>query len=223
LTPCAAAVRLADVLSDLTDPGHATPWRDVVRRGVVIVGAGIATGVLTLLGQAVLDGDWNRLANSGAIWLSVAFGVGASMASDRQAAVAGLATLFMALLGYQIAAALTLASMSTSAFFIWSATAIVGGPLFGLAGRLWRVGNGRGPIVAIALLGAVYLAEGLNTLLSIPDLARAGWLEVVAGLVLPMLLARSWRERRGALLLLVPLSLAGVLVYRAIDLLFQLA
>jgi hypothetical protein len=223
LTPRAPAIRLADVRPDLTEPTATAAARDLLRPGLLIAGAGIATGVVTLLGQAVLDGDWNRLANSGAIWLTVAFGVGASMASDRQAAVAGLATLLMALLGYQVAASLTLASMSASAFLIWSATAIVGGPLFGLAGQRRRVGSGRGPMVALALLGAVYIAEGVNTLLSIPDLARAGGLEVIVGLGLPILLARGWPERRGALLLLLPLSIAGLLVYQAIDRLFQLA
>ena len=34
---------------------------------------GVGTGVLTLLGQGVLDANWNRLVNSGAVWLMVGF------------------------------------------------------------------------------------------------------------------------------------------------------
>ena len=44
---------------------------------------GIAMGVATLAGQAVLDASWNRLANSGAIWATVALVVGALSRSWR--------------------------------------------------------------------------------------------------------------------------------------------
>jgi hypothetical protein len=220
LTSHEPAVRLT-ALPDPSNPTTTAGTRgDLTRRGLVVAAVGLAAGVLTLLGQAVLDGDWNRLANSGAIWLTVAFGAGAAMASDRQALVAGLATLLLALAGYQLAASLAQASMSTSAVVIWSVTAIVGGPVFGLAGRRWRTDVGRGRLVATALLGAVYVAEGTNTLLSIPDLARAGGAGVIVGVGLPVVLGRGRAERLGALGLLVPLALLGVLVYQAIDRLF---
>ena len=192
------------------------------RRGLFVVVVGLATGGLTLLGQAVLDGDWNRLANSGAIWVTVAFAVGALMASDREAVVAGTATLLLALVGYQLAAWVAHASLGGSAFVIWSGTALVGGPVFGLAGRRWRVDSGWTRVVAISLLGAVFVAEGANTLWAIPDLARAGWVEVVLGIGLVILLGRDLRERATALALLVPLSLLGLLAYAGIDRLFLL-
>ncbi len=105
---------------------------------------------------------------------------------------------------------------------IWSGTALVGGPVFGLAGRRWRVDSGWTRVVAISLLGAVFVAEGANTLWAIPDLARAGWVEVVLGIGLVILLGRDRRERATALALLVPLSLLGLLAYAAIDRLFLL-
>jgi hypothetical protein len=212
------------MLPAVPDPSTATTTagtgRDLVTRSLVVASVGLGTGVLTLLGQAVLDGDGNRLANSGAIWLTVAFGAGAAMASDRQALVAGLATLLMALVGYQAAASVAHAPMAASALVIWSTTALVGGPVLGLAGRRWRAGRGRERSVAIALLGAVYVAEGTNTLLSIPDLARAGWTEVIIGVGLPVLLGRDRAERTTALVLLAPLAFLGLLVYQGIDRLF---
>ncbi len=191
-----------------------------VRRSLLVVGAGLATGGLTLLGQAVLDAEWNRLANSGAIWLAVAFAVGSRMASDREAVVAGAATLLVALVGYELAARLVDASISVSGLVIWSGTALVGGPVYGFAGRRWRVDAERGRVIALALLGAVFVAEGAYTLLAIPDLARVAWVEVVVGFALPVLLGRGGRERMAGVALAVPLACVGLLAFEAINLLF---
>jgi hypothetical protein len=190
------------------------------RRGLLVVAVGLATGTLTLVGQALLDAGANRLANSGAIWVTVAFAIGAVMASDREAVVAGIATLLLALAGYQLAAWVAHASLGASGLVIWSATAVVGGPAFGLAGRRWRVDARRSRILAIALLGAVFVAEGAHTLISIPDLAPTGWVEVLVGLGVPFLLGRDRQERLSALVALVPLSLLGLLAYEAISRLF---
>ena len=99
------------------------------RRVLLVAGAGLATGGLTLLGQGVLDAEWNRLANSGAIWLAVTFAVGSRMRSDREAVIAGTATLLFALVGYQLAARVMGASVGVTGLLIWSGTALVGGPV----------------------------------------------------------------------------------------------
>jgi hypothetical protein len=203
-------------------PAHPAGLLDSrARRVLLVIAVGLATGAITLLGQAVLGADANRLANSGAIWLTVAFGIGAVMASDREAVVAGIATLLLALAGYQLAAWAAHASLGTSGLVIWSGTAVVGGPGFGLAGRRWRVDTGLARIAAIALLGAVFVAEGAYTLISIPNLARTGWVEVLVGLGVPFVLGRDRRERLSALVVLVPLSLLGLLAYEAIFRLFM--
>lgn len=204
------------VSGDVIAAGGSSALASRARR-VLLVVVGLTTGALTLLGQAVLDGDWNRLVNSGAIWVTVAFAVGAVMVSDREAAVAGTSVLLLALVGYQLAAWVAHASLGGSAFVIWSGTALVGGPVFGLAGRRWRTDAGWTRVVAIALVGAVFVAEGANTLWAIPDLARAGWVEVILGLGVPILLGRDRPERVTALALLVPLSLLGMLAFAGID------
>jgi hypothetical protein len=129
-------------MSDTTAAGGSPLLASRSRRGLLVLVVGLSTGGLTLLGQAVLDGDWNRLANSGAIWVTVAFAVGALMLSDREAAVAGTSVLLLALVGYQLAASVSHASLGGSAFVIWSGTALVGGPVFGLAGRRWHADTG---------------------------------------------------------------------------------
>lgn len=78
--------------------------RQAVESIVTVVLAGVGIGCLTLLGQSVLGSGWHRLANSGAMWSLVAFAVGSRTASDRQAVIAGLATLLFAVVTYYAAA-----------------------------------------------------------------------------------------------------------------------
>lgn len=208
------------VIDDVTSAHPAGLLGGRTRRGLLVIGVGLATGALTLVGQALLDGDWQRIANSGAIWLAVAFGIGTVMVSDGEAAVAGIATLLLALLGYQLAAWAAHVSLGASGALIWSGTAVVGGPVYGFAGRRWRADGGRARILAIALLGAVFIAEGAYTLISIPLLAPAGWAEVLVGLAVPFLLGPDRRERLSGLVVLAPLSLLGLVAYEAISQLF---
>jgi hypothetical protein len=187
---------------------------------LVAVVVGLATGALTLVGQAVLPTELNRLANSGAIWVTVAFAVGWRTPSDTAAAIAGFVALIGALVGYFVTAALANAGISVSTAAIWVAVAFVGGPVFGVAGRWRATGTGWRPAVAVAALGAVYLAEGIWTLWGIPHMALAGWASVVAGCLVTLLLAGDRVTRTQACLLALPLTLVGIAGYIAIDLAF---
>ena len=188
---------------------------------VALVGIGI--GVLTLAGQGMLDANWNRLANSGAVWVTGAFFVGAVMGTMRMAAVAGLVTLLLAVVSYYLAtlwfAGVGISSGGTA---IWVGTALVGGPIFGGAGWWWRWGSGRQRVVGAATLGAVYVAEGAFTLLRIPALSAVGWVEVVVGLAFVVVLLHSRREVPLGLAALVPLAAVGLVGYLLIDLAFTL-
>src|SRR3712207_5879827 len=67
--------------------------RRVTSRDVlVVVVAGLATGILTQLGQGLLPDGWRQIANAISPWLLVAFLVGSRMADVRWAAAAGVAT-----------------------------------------------------------------------------------------------------------------------------------
>jgi hypothetical protein len=181
---------------------------------------GLGVGVVTLAGQAVLPVELNRLANSGAIWVTVAFVAGMLAPSDRTAALAGLVTLLAALAGYFGAAAASHAGVSTSTVAIWTGTALVGGPSFGIAGRWWATASGWRPALAAAALGGVYVAEGAWTLLVVPHMALAGWVSVGAGIIVALALPRDARTRVRAFALLPVLALVGLVGYAAIDRVF---
>ena len=189
------------------------------RRSLLVAGAGLATGGLTLLGQAALDAEWNRLANSGAIWLAVAFAVGSRMASDREAVIAGTATLLFALVGYQLAARVMDASIGVTGLVIWSGRHSSGGPSTGsraAAGERAPVvatSSRRAPRSRLRRRGCLHAARDPGPLPGRLD--RGG-----RGLALPVLLGRGVRERVAGVALLVPLACAGLLVFEVINRLF---
>jgi hypothetical protein len=186
-------------------------------QAALTVGVGIAVGIATLLGQSVLPAEWNRLANSGAIWLLASYLVGSRMPTNGRAAVAGMATLVLAVVAYYVAARLAGAGVSTRTVVIWIGTALVGGPVYGVAGHSWQAGPDRRRIIAIGLMGGIVTAEGVSTLLRIPELAAVGWVEAVAGLSLVILLGRSGRERLLGLAVVPFVVLAGVAAYEILD------
>ncbi len=165
----------------------------------------------------MLSGDWNRLANSGAIWLLFASLVGSRMPTDRWAAIAGVVVLVGAVVGYYAAAVAAGAGAGPRIMAIWTGTALVGGPVYGLAGRWWRGEPGRRRVLSIGLMGGILAAEGVSTVMRIPEMARVGWVEVVAGVALTLALGRTLRERVLALAVVPFIVLAGVVAYAIVD------
>jgi hypothetical protein len=179
--------------------------------------AGLLLGGVTLAGQSVLQGDWNRLANSGAIWLLFASLVGSRMPTDRWAIVAGVGVLVGAVIGYYAAAVFSGAGVGARIMAIWIGTALIGGPVYGLAGRWCQAGSEPQRVVAIGLMGGILAAEGVSTVMRIPDMATVGWVELAAGVALMLALGRSVRERLLGLAVVPVILLAGVLAYAILD------
>jgi len=92
---------------------------------------------------------------------------------------------------------------------------LLGGFVFGPAGWYWRWTSGNARIAAIALLGAVYVAEGLDLTVILPEKA-IGFGFAVAGMALPLLFGSSWRDRAHAWLGMIPALLLGALGYVAL-------
>ena len=185
--------------------------------GLVAV-AGLGLGVLTVYGQR-LPGGWSTLANSGAVWLVFAFAAGSLMQTDITAAASGTGTLVGAVIGYYAAVPIVVegAAANMRSVAIWTGTALIGGPVFGIAGRWWRREPFIRRVIALGLLSGVFVAEGLNDVRYVPTVRTAGWALLVTGLLIPLVLGRSSRERLLGLAAMVPVALVTFGVYQVIN------
>jgi hypothetical protein len=181
-----------------------------MRRLAALVAAGLALGAGTQLLQSVLPPPLAPLANGLSPWLLSAFAAGALMPTVRWAAGAGPLLLFAALAGYYLLVQLRFGyGGSTSSLMLWGIGALVGGPVFGSGGWLWR--HGDRPLVrgaAAGLAGGLVLMEAfyLPVAAGVPETAP-GW--VVVAVLLPLLLGRTARERLIGLAFVVPWAVAG--------------
>jgi Family of unknown function (DUF6518) len=180
--------------------------------------AGFGIGVLTVYGQR-LPGGWSTVANSGAVWLVFAFVAGSLMRTNLAAAAAGTGTLVGAVIGYYAAVPIVVegAAANTRSVAIWTGTALIGGPVFGIAGRWWRRGSSTERVIALGLLSGVFVAEGLTDVRYLPSVRTAGWVLLVVGLSVPFVLGRSWRERLYGLAAMVPVALVTFGAYQVIN------
>jgi hypothetical protein len=96
----------------------------------------------------------------------------------------------------------------------WGLGAVIGGPVFGVAGFAWRSGPHRQRAAALGLIAAAAVAEGIyhGVVLSDPPVG-VGF--VIAGLVLPLVLGRSRADRIGGYVAAVPALGLGALGYIA--------
>lgn len=156
------------------------------------VGVGVLVGGLTSFGQTYLDGTLNPLVNSASAWLVVPFLIGAVMRTAPAGASAGVLCCLSQVAGYYVTANLRGFPASRSFILFWTVCALVGGPVFGAAGQLWRRGPERLAAPASMVLPAAFLAEGIWVYAV--DLGYVGsavfWITV--GIVLAVLLPRRW-------------------------------
>jgi hypothetical protein len=182
----------------------------------LVVVAGLATGIVTQFGQSVLPNDLLPIANSISPWLAVAFLIGAAMPRSRWAAIAAAGTLVFALVGYYAMTELRYGiGAGTGSLVRWGIGAAVGGPVFGVAGFLWRHGSAVQRAVGVGLLAAVFIAEGVYQTFVV-DHRTVGTGFVVTGLVLPVLLGRSWPDRLRAYALAAPALVLGAVGFAAL-------
>jgi hypothetical protein len=185
------------------------------RRLATIVAVGLATGALTQLGQGILPGDWSQAANAISPWLLVAFLLGSTMPDRRWAGVAGIGALAFALVGYYGMVQLRFGySGAPATLLFWGIGALVGGVVFGLTGHTWRTGSHRWRALAIGLVAAAFIAEGVY-LLNIRPEVLVGFGFMIAGAIVPIVLGRSRADRLGGYVAIVPALALGALGYVA--------
>lgn len=151
--------------------------------------AGILVGLLTSFGQTYLEGTLNALVNSASMWLVVPFAVGALMRSPVSGAMVGLLACSLQVVGYFVTSELRGFPASSSYVVFWTVCAVVGGPLFGAGGQLWR--SRRAPLAdpASTLLPAVFLAEGIWAYAIVLGYVGSAVLWLAIGLALAVMLS----------------------------------
>lgn len=182
-------------------------WRALL---VLAATAGLLAGALTSFGQTLLGSTaFQGLANGVSPWLVTPFVVGAVARRPSAAALAGLLTCAGQVAGYYLVADLRGFAVGAASMLLWTCAGVLGGPVFGAAGWLWRTArsvNGRWSGVGGALLAGCWLAEALITYLVVlrrPDEALV--FAVVAALLAGLL---SRRGDRRALLTRLPVAAA---------------
>ncbi|WP_376768438.1 DUF6518 family protein [Paenibacillus planticolens] len=180
--------------------------------------AGIIVGILTVLGQRVLPGNWNSLANSGTVWLIPAFFVGALGSTKTRSAIASILSLIGMVAGYY-GYSMMIHGVAHSLYFImvWLGAAMIGGILFGIAGYLWSRDIGSKHKYGSALIGGVFITEGLHLFIHIDayrHMLAVGVTQIIVGFVLVLVLERSTKERTASFLVMLPVIILGLIGYQ---------
>ena len=170
------------------------------------IGLGIALGALAWLSDQ-LAYPYSALipANMIGAWLGLGFILGASAKTVPTGALRGLIGLLSAVGAYYL-----LISVSEAGFRLigaphaattWGAVGLIAGPIFGAAGGAWRHWQGMGRALAVAVLAASLIAEGVVFgELRLGDIGGILLLvEVAIGLVVPFALLRPGERLIGYL------------------------
>jgi len=178
------------------------------------VGAGLAIGIATSIGQGLLPDGLAPLANSSGAWCLCAFALALLERNPRRAALVWFASLVAMLAGYALASELRGYAVGTSMFVRWGVAAAIAGPALGV-GAAWL--RGPDPLRAaagIAPIAGILLGEGLYGLTVVAATTPAGyWVgEVTVGVVLVVLAAVRIRNGPG-IGLMVALSVIASLTF----------
>jgi hypothetical protein len=196
------------------------PQAPAAARAVIVVLTGLAVGVATSVLQQYLDSPWLALVNAASPWLVPAFVVGAMERWPLPAAVAGLATCVLEVAGYYVTTSLRGFAVSTAFIGFWGVCAVLGGPLFGVAGCLWRSGSERLRGLGATAVPAAFISEGV-----IAYGLRLGYtssmvLFVLLGVAALVLLGVPGRRLASAVGWLLPVLALGIVAQLALGLVY---
>ncbi len=197
--------------SRLSARGNASSTRLLL----VAVGAGLAIGIATSVGQGSLPEWLAPLSNSSGSWCLCAFALALLERDPWRAALVGFASLAAMLAGYALATELRGFPVGTSMLVRWGAAAVIAGPALGV-GAAWL--RGPDPLRAaagVAPIAGILLGEGLYGLTVVAATTSVGyWIgELALGLILVVLAAIRLRSGRGIALMLALSAVASVAFY----------
>jgi len=199
-----------------------TKFNMFLRIFLIPIIVGIIVGILTKLGQGILPGHWNSLANLGSVWLVPSFFVASFSYSKRTAILSGILALLGMVLGYY-GYAIVITNVAHSIYFIsvWIVCACIGGTIFGIAGFLWKDTTNPLHKFGSALISGVFVTDGLHILLNFEDYSHmlpVGYTEVIVGIILILILERSNANRISSFLMMVPITILGLIGYKLLSL-----
>jgi hypothetical protein len=203
----------------------ANPMRGRLASAPVVLVAGVALGWGTQLMQRALSGDPAVLANSGVVWITIAFALGYMLRSPAQAAFGGAAALVAASFSYYLAAdAAAGFGFTLRSPVIWSAVGVVAGATFGAAGYVARQQDQYRPIAWAALAGAV-LGEGTDLvwLVGNASLRPAGLVEIALAVSAGAILSVRFRSATRVLATQVGVAAATLVAFQLINGVFALS
>jgi len=183
------------------------------------VGAGLAVGALTSFGQTLLGSTgFAGLANAVSPWLVASFLVGSLARRGWVAALAGLVACVGQVAGYYLVADLRGFGVGAASVAVWAVSGVVGGPVFGWAGRLWRTATGTWRGLGPALLAGCWLAEAVVTYAVVLRYGDDAAVFAVVAAVLVLLLGRAGGQTRALLRWLPAAAVVGAAGFAAVHL-----
>jgi hypothetical protein len=198
------------------------------RRGLALAAVGgVAIGALSLLLNGVLPGGSNRLVNSGAVWVVGAFAAGALRRDGGwRTWLAGTAVLVGAVGGYYAALVVfehrTVSPDVLTGPVEWALVGLAAGPVFATAGAWWRDPRRARRVVALCVLGGVFVAEGAYLLASHRPPAEVVVVSTI-GVLIPLVLGRGVRDRLYGVVGLAPAAVAGFGCYLVLNAVMDVA
>jgi hypothetical protein len=194
--------------------------RSSSRLWLVSVLVGVGLGAFSLLADGIVGGRLvGILGNIASPWGLAAFFVGRLATQPKRGAVAGALTLVVAVAVYYLGGALRGYTVG-EVDLVWTAVALVAGPVMGWSGAAIASEPERPPILSVAAPSAMLVAEAIFLAIDrkvwhydltvetyrLIDLAVIVAL-VIGGLVLPVVFEPDRRRRR---VVYVVVALAGV-------------
>jgi Family of unknown function (DUF6518) len=182
---------------------------------LVAVGAGLAIGIATSVGQGSLPEGLSPLSNSSGSWCLCAFALALFERDPRRAALVGFASLVAMVAGYALATEFRGYPVGTSMFVRWGVAAVIAGPALGVGAAWLRGPNPLRAAAGVAPIAGILLGEGLYGLTVVAATTSVGyWIgEVAVGLTLVVLAAIRLRNGPGIALMLALSAIASVIFY----------
>jgi hypothetical protein len=190
----------------------------------VVVGVGL--GVVSQLADGIIGGRlFGILGNIASPWGLAAFFVGRLTTSTKRGAAAGALTLVVGVAVYY-AVGLARGYVVGEVDFVWTAIALVAGPVMGWSGAAISAEPERPPVLAVAAPSAMLVAEALFLVIDrkvwrynlgaetyrLIDLGVMLAL-LVGGLVLPLVFEKDRHRRRIVYLIVVSVGVGGAIAF----------